>query len=137
MIKPKVDKLKNLKGKGKDKRIIILNILENIESIIFDGVYLHYFDKPKITKESIAKRTKLRRQRIDVFKEKEKNIDNKLFNYYFNYSSPSNMLSKLSDASDEINKNRVNSINEKLTKIKIMLKMCLKMRHLRLKRMKR
>ena len=32
------------------------------------------------------------------------------------------MLSKLSNASDEINKNRVNSINEKLTKIKNIVK---------------
>ena len=124
LIKAKVDKLKNSKGKGKDKRINILNNLENIASSIFDGVYLHYFDKPKITEESIAKRTKLSRQRLDIFKEKEKNIHNKLFNYYsnYNYLSPSNMLSILSNASDEINKNRVNSINEKLTKIKNIVK---------------
>ena len=32
------------------------------------------------------------------------------------------MLSILSNASDEINKNRVNSINEKLTKIKNIVK---------------
>ena len=47
------------------------------------------------------------------------------------------MTGKLRDASDEINKNLVNSINEKLTKIKILLKMCLKITTLRLKRIKR
>ena len=61
LIEPKVDKLKNAKGKGKDKRSNILNILENIKSSIFDSYYYHYFDKPKITEESIAERTKLRR----------------------------------------------------------------------------
>ena len=71
LIEPKVDKLKNAKGKGKDKRSNILNILENIESSIFDSYYYHYFDKPKITEESIAERTKLRRERLDMVKEKE------------------------------------------------------------------
>ena len=67
-LEQKVDQLRNAKGKGKDKRSNILNISENIESSIFDGVYLHYFDKPEITGESIAKRTKLRRQRLGMVK---------------------------------------------------------------------
>ena len=45
MTEPKVDKLKNEKGRGKDKRSNILNILENIESSIFDGYYYHYCQK--------------------------------------------------------------------------------------------
>ena len=63
LIKPKVDKLASAKGRGKDKRDNILNILENIESSIFDGYYYHYFDnlKSKTTEKSIAERTKLRR----------------------------------------------------------------------------
>ena len=56
-----------------------------------------------------------------MVKEKEKNINNKLFSHYFNYSSPSNILSRLSEARSEINKNQVNSINETL-KIKNIVK---------------
>ena len=62
LIEPKVDKLKNAKGKGRDTRSNILNILKNIKPSIFDGYYYHYFDKRKLTEERIAKRTKLRRQ---------------------------------------------------------------------------
>ena len=58
LIKPKVDKLENAKNKSKDKRTSILNILENIELSIFDGIYVHYFDKPEITEKCIAKGTK-------------------------------------------------------------------------------
>ena len=39
-INSKVDKLKTSNGKGKNKRINILSNLENIESSIFDSVYL-------------------------------------------------------------------------------------------------
>ena len=45
-----------------------------------------------------------------------------MFNYFIKYLGPSNMLSKLSDASDEINKSRVNLINKKLTEIKNIVK---------------
>ena len=59
-------------------------------------IYLYYFDKPKITEEGIAKRTKLRRQRLNMVKEKEiKYINNELFGHYFNYSSPSDMASNM------------------------------------------
>ena len=70
LIEPKVDKLKNAKGKRNDKTSNILNILENIEWIIFDSYY-YYFDKPKITEKSIAERTQLKRERLDMVKEKE------------------------------------------------------------------
>ena len=63
--------LKNATGKGKDKRTNILNILEKIQLSIFGDVYLHYFNKPEITEESIAKRTKLRRQRLNIIEEKK------------------------------------------------------------------
>ena len=62
LIEPKVDKLKNAKGKGRDTRSNILNILKKIKPSIFDGYYYQYFDKRKLAEERIAKRTKLRRQ---------------------------------------------------------------------------
>ena len=65
MIEQKVDKLRNANGKDKHKRSNILNILENIELSIFDGAYLHYFDKSKITKESIATRTKIKKAKVE------------------------------------------------------------------------
>ena len=77
LIKPKVDELASAKGRDKDKRDNILIILENIESSIFDGYYYHYFDnlKLKTTEKSIAERTKLRRQRLDIVKKREKTIN--------------------------------------------------------------
>ena len=47
------------------------------------------------------------------------------------------MLIKLRDASDEINKNRVNSINEKLTEIKNIVKKVPKNDKLKMKRTKK
>ena len=43
--KPDRNMLMNAKGRGKNKRNNILSVLSNIESSIFDGVYLNYFDK--------------------------------------------------------------------------------------------
>ena len=85
LIKPKVDKLTSAKGRGKDKRDNILNILENIELSIFDGYYYHCFDnlKPKTTEKSIAERAKLRRRRLNMDEGKEKNLNNELFSYCF------------------------------------------------------
>ena len=85
LIKPKVDKLTSSKGRGKDKRDNILNILENIELSIFDGYYYHCFDnlKPKTTEKSIAERAKLRRRRLNMDEGKEKNLNNELFSYCF------------------------------------------------------
>ena len=74
-IEPKAVKLVKAKGRGKDKRNNILNILDNIKSIIFEGRYFHYdSSKSKTTEKSISERRKLRRQRLDMVKEKEKNI---------------------------------------------------------------
>ena len=74
---------------------------------------------PKL-EESIAKRVKIRRPRLNTIEEKEKK--SKLFSYYFNYSSPNNMLSRLSNIRSEINKNQVYSINKALTKIKTIVR---------------
>ena len=54
---------------------------------------------------------------MNTIKEKEKNINNELFNYYFSYLNLSIMLRRLRDASDERNKDQVESINKTLTKI--------------------
>ena len=88
LIEPDRNTLMNAKGRGKNKRNNILSVLSNIESSIFDGVYLNYFDKQSELEESIAERTKLRRQRFNEIAKKEKMIDTKLFREYFEYSSP-------------------------------------------------
>ena len=119
LIKPDVGALKKSKGRSKNIRLNILNILENIKSSLFEGYYSNCkdlfeesneTDMPELeseesaAKRNIASRAKLRRKILNTIKEK-KNNNNELFSHYFNYSSPSNMLSKLSYASDEGNKN--------------------------------
>ena len=59
---------------------------------------------------------------MDIIAKKKENINNELFSYYFNYLSPENMLKKLRDVIDEKNKNMVESINKKLTKLKNIVK---------------
>ena len=88
LIKPDRNMSMNAKARGKNKRNNILSVLSNIESSIFDGVYLNYFHKQSESEESIAERTKLRRQRFNEIAKKEKMIDTKLFREYFEYSSP-------------------------------------------------
>ena len=119
MVDPKVIELTRAKSsRGKNKWLNISNIYNNIESSIFKDVYFHYFNKPKITEESIAERTKLRRQRLNIIEKNKKNINNKLFKEYFNYSNPDTMIKRLKDVGDEKNKNMVESINKKLNKTK-------------------
>ena len=119
MIEPKVIKItKKKSSRGKN----ILNIYNNIELSIFDGAYLHYFDRPVITKEGIAKSAESRKQRLDIINKKKENINNKLFNHYFSYLNPSIILSRLRDASNERNKDLVKSINKQLTKMKYIVK---------------
>ena len=123
MVDPKVIELTRAKSsRGKNKRLNISNIYNNIESSIFKDVYFHYFNKPKITEESIAERTKLRRQRLNIIEKNKKNINNKLFKEYFNYSNPDTMIKRLKDVGDEKNKNMVESINKKLNKMKKIIK---------------
>ena len=74
LITPNITALEKSKSKGKDRRINILSVLKNLESV-FNGVYLNFSDKPSESEEIIAKRTKLRRQKSDEIAEKEKMID--------------------------------------------------------------
>ena len=91
LIKPNVDTLKKASSRGKNRRNNILDILNNIESSLFEGLYFHYKDKYLEAEESIAERTKFRRQRLDEIAKKEKKISLELFKRYFDYSSPSSM----------------------------------------------
>ena len=72
--------------------------------------------KPKIEK-SIAERVKLR-QKLYIIATKERNINGELFSYYLDYSNPNIMFKRLRDASNKKNKNLVESINKKPTKLK-------------------
>ena len=73
MIKAGVDVLKQVKGKGRNKRNNILNILNNIELSLFEVLYYHYKDLSKKTRQSkIAEGAKLRRQWLDEVKKREK-----------------------------------------------------------------
>ena len=139
LIEPKSIELTRAKNiRGKNKRLNILNIYSNIKSGIFNDVYFHYFNKPKITEETIAERIKLRKKkRLNIIDKKKKNINNELFNHYFSYLNPTIMLQRLKNASDEKNKDLVELINKKLTKLKTLLKMCLKIKYLKLKKMKK
>ena len=77
--------------------------------------------KPK-TEENIAKRVKLRKQKLNIIKKKKENINNELFNHYFNYLNPVILFKRLSDSSDEKSKDLVKSINKNLTKLKNIVK---------------
>ena len=70
LIAPYTTELEKSKGKDKDKRSNILNVLKNLQSV-FTGVYLNYSNKPPESKESIAERTKVRVQRSDETAKKE------------------------------------------------------------------
>ena len=85
---------------------------------------MHYEEVPKETRfeRNIAERVKSRRQRLDIINKKKENINNKLFSDYVNYSNPDTMFKRLRDASDVKNKNMVESIKNKLTKMKDIVK---------------
>ena len=69
--------------------------------------------------ESIAERTKLRRQILDKIKEKELSINNDLFKIYFDYRSPSQMYNTLSDIKNtEKHNTLVNLLNSGLIDLK-------------------
>ena len=78
MIQKDIDALKREKSNS-IKKYNISKILGNVDAI-FTGVYFHYKDVPKktIVERSIAKKVKLRREKIVEIKEEEKNINNKL-----------------------------------------------------------
>ena len=114
LITPGITLLEKSKSKGKDRRNNILNVLKNLESV-FTGVYLNYSDKPSESEESIAERTKLRRQRSDEIAEKENMIDPELFREYFEYSILNAMYRNLHKTIGlEENKAQVNVIKDKL-----------------------
>ena len=69
-----------------------------------------------------GKRTKLRRQKLNITVKKKKHISNVLFNHYFDYSNAEIMFNRLRDSSDEKNKNMVELINNKLTKLKYIVR---------------
>ena len=77
LIAPDITKLENMKGKGKNKRHKILEVLENLKSV-FTGVYLHYKDVAKETmfERSIAERIKSRKGKLDEIERKEQNVNN-------------------------------------------------------------
>ena len=117
LITPDITVLEKSRGKGKDRRNNILNVLKSLESV-FTGVYLNYSDKPSESEESIAERTKLRRQRSDKIAEKENMIDPELLKEYFEYLSPSDMYKNLNKTiGSEENKAQVNAIKDKLANL--------------------
>ena len=103
--------LSNVISRGKSKRNNILNVLSNIESSVFEGLYFNYEDESSELEESIAKRTKLRRQISDEVSKKEKMITIKLFKNYFEYFSSSDMYKNLNKTTGtEKDKAQVNMI---------------------------
>ena len=70
LIKPDVNVLSNAISRDKSKRNNILNVLNNIESSVSEGLYFNYEDESSELEESVAKRTKLRRQISDEISKK-------------------------------------------------------------------
>ena len=58
LIKPSIDMLMKSTSRSKDKITNILNILYNVESVVFNSVYLKYYDKSE-PEESIADKNEL------------------------------------------------------------------------------
>ena len=121
------DRIKKMSDKEKEKKMpmkhwrLLIKLLIIITRLkIFFIIHQKLIKKirTKIEK-SIAERTKLRKRKLNTIAEKNKTKQNNtLFSHYFDYLSPENMFKKLRDATDEKNKNMVESINKKLTKIK-------------------
>ena len=123
LIKPDVHTLNNALSRGRNRRNNILAILDNIKSSIFDNVYFHYQDKSSETEESIAQRTKLRRQRSDEIAKKEKKVSLDLFKRYFDYLNPSSMYKALNETKiSGKNRAQVNTIENRLTNLIVTLK---------------
>ena len=123
LIQKDIDALKREKSNS-IKKNNILKILENINAT-FSGTYFHYRKLPKKTtaERNIAENVELRKKRLDTIKKKKENINNELLNHYFGYLNPIIMLERLrNDESDEKNKDLVESINKKLTKMKNIVK---------------
>ena len=123
-LKDRIKKMSEKEKKNADEtRDIIKKFLEyNINAPNYFQFASKVNKKIRTKKESIAERVKLRRQKLNIAAKKKENINNVLFNYYFDYSNPEIMFKRLRDASDEKNKNLVESINKKLTKMKNIVK---------------
>ena len=88
LIIPDIDVLIKLISRGKDRKENILEILNKLESTVFDGVYIHYDKVPELkTEESVAERNQLRRTRLTEIAENEERISLKLIRMYFGYYS--------------------------------------------------
>ena len=107
LIQKDIDALKREKSNSIKKN----NILELIKNIgaIFTGAYLHYEEVPKETifEINIAERVKSRRQRLDIINKKKENINNELFNNYFDYLNPDTMFKRLRDAKNVMKKIKI------------------------------
>ena len=68
--------------------------------------------------KSIAERTKLRRHILDEIAKQRKTIDLNLCDYYFKYSSLSNMYKELKKTEVETNKVKVHFIEDDMTNLK-------------------
>ena len=68
--------------------------------------------------KSIAERTKLRRHILDEIAKQRKTIDLNLCDYYFKYSSLSNMYKELNKTEVETNKVKVHFIEDDMTNLK-------------------
>ena len=66
LIEPKVYELTRAKSsRGKNKRLNILNIYNNVKSSIFEGIYFNYSNESVITEENIADNAQLRKKRYN------------------------------------------------------------------------
>ena len=83
---------------------------------------VHKGKSERKSEESNAERTKLRRERIAEIKREEKNINNKLFDYYFGYLNPSNICNRLINVTGETKTNRIDTINKQLKMINLRVK---------------
>ena len=109
------DKIKEMIEKEKKNKSAVETV-EIIEEILDynKGVQKTFLFASKVDKgksepkpeESIAKRVKLRREKINEIEEEEKNISNELLKKYFtNYQSPSDTYKKLRETEGERNEN--------------------------------
>ena len=103
---------------------ILFNLRETIFKKLFNkGIIRSDSDQSEIVgqehEESIAERTKLRKQESDESANKEKTINLKLFKNYFNYQSPREMYNGLRDTKNtEKNNIQVNLIKNDLIDLK-------------------
>ena len=70
------------------------------------------------SERNIINKSRIKNTKINCNQRESKKIKNELFNHYLDYSSPSNMLSRLSDSKGDGNKNQVYLIKQSLAKTK-------------------